>query len=55
MNHEEQLRLTALDRAIAADTGKVYDEMALDNVDPNKILEAAKKFEAYLKGKNNDN
>ena len=46
LDKETKLRLTALDRAIYTKRGIVTD--------PDTILEAAKKFEEYLKGKNNN-
>ena len=45
LDKETKLRLTALDRAIYTKRGT--------EVNPDIILEAAKKFEAYLKGDNN--
>lgn len=50
LTKEEMTRLTALDRAISSGAGNVYtDELQLI-VSADKILEASKKFEEYLKG-----
>lgn len=46
----EKLRLTALDRAITSSSGSGYNDANLHTVNVDKILEAAKKFENYLKG-----
>ena len=53
LDKDTKLRLTALDRAIDANTGNIYSDNNLVIVSPDIILEAAKKFEAYLKGDNN--
>lgn len=47
---QEVVRLTALDRAIQSNSGEDYDNEGRSITNPDKILEAAKKFEAYLKG-----
>ena len=48
------LRLTALDRAISSGVGNEIDvNTAFTKVNEDKIIEAAKKFEVYLKGTNN--
>lgn len=55
---EEQniaLKQEALYQAIKANTGSSYDEEGRHITNPDKIVEAAKKFEAYLNGeKKND-
>jgi hypothetical protein len=50
LTKSEKLRLTALDRAIQSGAGTTYNDMALATVNPDKLIEAAKKFEIYLKG-----
>ncbi len=51
LNKAEGLRITALDRAIKSGVGNTIDEgTAFSKVSEDKIIEAAKKFEAYLKG-----
>lgn len=53
---DEVMRLTALDRALASGVGNEIDkDTAFSSVNADKILEAAKKFEAYLTGGNNGN
>ena len=49
------MRLTALDRAIQSGAGNYYNDDAFAETSADKIIEAAKKFEAYLKGENNGN
>lgn len=53
LDKDETIRLTALDRAMAANVGQEYDDMGFIVTSADKILEAAKKFEAYLKGETN--
>lgn len=56
LNKDEGVRLTALDRAIQSGAGNEIDvDTAFTKVNPDKIIEAAKKFEAYLTGGNNGN
>lgn len=51
LSKAEGLRLTALDRAINSGVGnEVNKNTAFNTVNADKIIEAAKKFEAYLKG-----
>lgn len=45
MNNKQE----ALHYAIEAKSGNSYDDEGRAIVDPNKVVEAAKKFEAYLK------
>lgn len=45
-----QNKLTALDQAIKANTGSDYDDGERHIINADKIIEAAKKFETYLKG-----
>lgn len=50
LDKKEKLRLTALDRAISSGAGKSYNDDGMSIINPDKILEAASKFEKYLKG-----
>lgn len=43
----------ALDQAIRANAGNSYDDEGRMIIDPAKIIEAAKKFETYLKESSN--
>lgn len=55
---EEQniaLRQEAIFQAIKANTGNTYDDEGRLIVNADKIVEAAKKFETYLKGSTNVN
>ena len=53
---DEVMRLTALDRAIQSGVGNtINSDTAFNEVSADRILEAAKKFEAYLTGGNNGN
>lgn len=40
----------ALDQAIKSNSGSSYDEEGRVTTNPDKIVEAAKKFEVYLNG-----
>ena len=54
LDKEAMLRLTALDRAISSGVGNEIDvNTAFTKVNEDKIIEVAKKFEAYLKGTDN--
>lgn len=53
MSQNNQRNL-ALDQAIKANAGTSYDEYGRLITDANKIVEAAEKFEAYLKENSND-
>ena len=54
LDKEQLLKLTALDRAINSGIGNEIDvNTTFTAVNLDKILEAAKKFEAYLKGEKN--
>lgn len=55
LDKNEKMRLTALDRAIQSAARTEYSETGLATVNSDKVLEAAKKFEAYLKGEANAN
>ena len=56
LDKNERFRLTALDRAISSGVGNEIDiNTAFNTVNSDKIIEAAKKFEAYLKGNTNGN
>lgn len=48
---KHQNKITSLDQAIRSNSGQSYDEEGRNRIDPDKIIKAAKKFEAYLKGK----
>lgn len=50
---EYDIKNEALNLAIKANTGHAYDEEGRSITDPDKIIKAAKKFEAYLKGTTN--
>lgn len=45
-NNDKQI---ALELAIKANSGSFYDDEGRHITNPDKIVEAAKKFEAYLK------
>lgn len=47
---QRQDRLIALDQAIKSNAGSSYDEEGRHITNPDKIVEAAKKFETYLRG-----
>lgn len=49
----DNVKILALDQAIKANTGSSYDEEGRHITNPDKIVEAAKKFEVYLKETNN--
>jgi hypothetical protein len=53
LDQATKIRLTALDRAITSGSGGDYTNEGFSTVNTDRILEAAKKFEAYLKGENN--
>lgn len=46
---DKEIKLMALDQAIRSQAGHSYNDEGKFIIDPNKILEAAKKFETYLK------
>ena len=50
MDKDEQLRLTALDLAIKSGAATSYNDMTLPEVSDDKLIEAAKKFEKFIKG-----
>lgn len=50
----DERRYLALEQAIKANAGHAYDDEGRSVTDADKIVEAAKKFEAYLKEKAND-
>lgn len=43
------IKQISLDQAIKANTGSAYDDKGRHITNPDKVVEAAKKFEAYLK------
>lgn len=49
LTKEQKIKLIALDRAIQAHSGADYNEDGSPIVKCEKIIEAAKKFETYLK------
>lgn len=55
LSKDENIRLTALDRAIQSGSGLFYNDNSFTETSADKIIEAAKKFETYLKGDNNGN
>lgn len=53
-NEKRLNKQLALDQAIRSNAGESYDDEGRRIVKANKIIKAAKKFETYLKGKQND-
>lgn len=53
LTKEQKIKLTALDRAISAGCGTAYNDSSFAITDADRIIEAAKKFEAYLKDNQN--
>jgi hypothetical protein len=51
----QQIKYSALSEAIRSCAGNSYDGDGRHITDPNKIVEAAKLFEAYLKETTNAN
>ena len=49
-----QLRKTAMDIALISKASLTYDTDGREICDPKKLVEAAKIYEAYLKGNGND-
>lgn len=49
----DNVKILALDQAIKANSGSSYDEEGRHITNPDKIIEAANKFEAYLRGTKN--
>lgn len=50
---ERQDKIVSLDQAIKSNSGSSYDDEGRHITDADKIVEAAKKFEAYLKETDN--
>ena len=50
LDNDTKMRLTALDRTISSGAGKDYNDTGFDIINPDKVLEAAKKFEEFMKG-----
>lgn len=50
MSQPNALKQLALDQAIKANLGSSYNDEGKSITDAGKIVEAAKKFEAYLNG-----
>lgn len=52
-SEEYQTRFDALEFAIKSGVGHTHDDNNMSIVEANRIVDAAKKFETYLKGTNN--
>lgn len=52
-NREHAIRSVAMEMAIRSSSGSTYDEEGRSIIDPDKVVNAAKKFEAYIKGELN--
>lgn len=48
------IKQISLDQAIKSNAGSSYDDEGRHIINTDKIVEAAKKFEAYLNGDKND-